>query len=380
VEGPDVVAIRLPPRALAERVAQVWESGAVALPLDPGATADETRRVLAATRPAAFVTDSGVEALPDAVPASAGAALVVVTSGTSGDPKPVELSHDALDASARASLARLGAGDGDRWLACLPMHHVAGLAIVVRSRVLGAEPVIHDRFDVDVFERERGVTLTSLVPTQLARLLDAGADLARFKAVLLGGSFAPPALLRRARSAGAPVVTTYGMTETCGGCVYDGRPLDGVRAEIGDEGEVMIAGPVLMNGYRLQPDATGAVLRGGWFHTADAGQIADDGTLRVLGRLDDMIVTGGKKVSPSEVEAALHEHPLVTDAAVASKPDPEWGERVVAFVVASAEEADLLDFLRARLSGFKIPRELVFLQEIPRNANGKVNRAKLPLG
>ncbi len=380
MDGPDLIAIRLPAQALGERLRKVWEAGAAALPLDPRMTPDEARRVLAATRPAALVTAGGVEGLPDPVPATEGAAIVVVTSGTTGAPKPVELSHAALEASARAGLARIGAGASDRWLACVPLHHVAGVAILVRSRVLGTEPVVHDAFDVTTFEKEKDTTLVSLVPTQLTRLLDAGADLGRFKAVLLGGAAAPKALLERARVAGVNLVTTYGMTETCGGCVYDGRALDGVEVAIGDEGEVMIRGPVLMNGYRMQPDLSDVAMRGGWFHTADAGEITPERTLRVLGRLDDMIVTGGKNVAPREIEDALHEHPLVDDAAVAGRPDEEWGERVVAYLVArdDANAEQLGEFLATRLSSYKLPREYVFLPEIPRNANGKLDRSGLP--
>lgn len=378
---PDLVALRLTGERLAGYLEKVWGAGDAALPLDPAMRPSEMKRLLAATRPAALITAGGAEGLPDPVPAADGVALVVMTSGTTGEPKGVELSHDALKASARASLDRLGAAAGDRWLACLPLHHIAGLSILTRSRLLGTAPVVHGRFDVDAFEAERDATLVSLVPTMLRRLLDAGADLARFKAVLLGGAAPALPLVRGARRVGANLVVTYGMTETCGGCVYDGRPLDGVEVCVGPEGGIAIRGPILMNGYRLDDDLTRAVVRDGWFHTSDAGIVDGGGTVRVLGRIDDMIVSGGKNVAPAEVEAALNEHPGIADAAVTSEPDEAWGERVVALVVAAAgrvaDAGALQAFLRERLAAYKIPKEIRFVPEIPRTRAGKVSRAGL---
>jgi o-succinylbenzoate---CoA ligase len=266
------------------------------------------------------------------------------------------LSRAALEASAQATLARLGASSGDRWLCCVPLHRIAGLQIVVRSRLLGTPPVIHPRFDPHAIAAEDDVTLVSIVPTMLARLLDAGVDLRRFRAVLVGGGPAPPGLLDRAHAAGVPLVASYGMTETSGGCVYDGVPLDGVDVRLAADGRILIRGPVLCSGYR-----DGPALQDGWLHTADVGAWDPGGRLRVLGRTDTTIITGGEKVDPAEVADVLRAHPAVDEVAVFGRPDPDWGERVVARVVTDGEPPTLdvlRDWVRARLAAYKAPTEL----------------------
>src|SRR5205807_7268548 len=247
-----------------------------------------------------------------------GTAVIVGTSGSTGAPKGVELSAAALRHSARASLERVGARPGERWLCCLPVTHVAGLAVLVRSLVSGTEPVLAERADAETVAAS-GCAHVSLVPTQLQRLLqDRSTPLAGFSSVLLGGAAAPAGLLDAARAAGVPVVTTYGMTETCGGCVYDGVPLDGVRVEIRDAGRIWIGGPVeihdagriwiggpvLFSGYRGHPDASAALVDG-WFCTGDLGRLDSSGRLIVRGRADDVINTGGHKVVPGEGAAGL---------------------------------------------------------------------------
>jgi o-succinylbenzoate---CoA ligase len=307
-----------------------------------------------------------------------GTAVVVGTSGSTGVPKGVELSAAALRHSARASLDRVGARPGERWLCCLPVTHVAGLAVLVRSLVSGSEPVLAERADPEALAAS-GCAHVSLVPTQLQRLLlQAGAPLAGFSSVLLGGAAAPAGLLDAARDAGVPVVTTYGMTETCGGCVYDGVPLDGVRAEIRDDGRIWISGPVLFSGYRGGPPAPDD----GWFRTGDLGVLDAAGRLLVRGRADDVINTGGHKVVPGEVAAALQTCPGVRDAAVVGQPDPEWGERVVAVVV-PADPGDppapelLRRHVRERLPRYAIPTRVVMVDAVPMLPSGKHDIVRL---
>jgi o-succinylbenzoate---CoA ligase len=320
LDGPELVAA----------IERCWATGDAVLPLPAGLPVEGRERTL--------------EALDAGGPVPEGTAAVLLTSGSTGTPKGVTLSHAALEASARASLDRLGAGPDDRWLCCLPLHHVAGIAVLVRSRLLAVPAVVHGGFDVEAVAGA-DVTMVALVPTMLHRLLDAGADVARFRVILLGGAALPDGLLDRARAAGARVVCSYGMTETCGGCVYDGVPLDGVTVRLADAGRVEISGAVLMDGYRDDPARTAAVLRDGWLRTADVG-VWSDGRLRVLGRADDVIVTGGEKVAAGEVAALLETHPRVAAAAVYGRADPEWGQRVVARIVAHGP-APTLDELRA---------------------------------
>jgi O-succinylbenzoic acid--CoA ligase len=317
-----------------------------------------------------------------------GTAVIVGTSGSTGAPKGVELGAAALLHSARASLARVGARPGERWLCCLPATHIAGIQVLVRSLAGGTEPVLAERADAETVAAS-GCAHVSLVPTQLRRLLaaDAGvpAPLAGFSSVLLGGAAAPESLLGAARAAGVPVVTTYGMTETCGGCVYDGRPLDGVRVAIRDDeagpGRIWIGGPVLFSryrGYGADPAA------GDWFRTGDLGQIGADGRLTVRGRADDVINTGGRKVIPGEVAAALESHPDVRDVVVMGQPDAEWGERVIAVVVpADLADPPPLELLRLhvqeRLPRYAAPSRVVMVEAVPMLPNGKHDIARLKL-
>lgn len=376
-----LVAVYASGPRLRSALEQIWEEGDALLPIDPRLSPGEVRALLGRMRPARLTGPEGTHDLPDALPVEEGVALVVPTSGTSGESKGVELTHAALAASAEAVAKRLGSRPDDRWLCCLPLAHIAGLSTLVRSILSGSAPVIHDRFEPGAVAAERSATLISLVPTMLLRLLDAKVDLSHYKAVLVGGGPIPGALIERARASGARVVTTYGMTETCGGCVYDGLPLDGVEVSISPQGEVLLRGPTLMRGCRLRPDLTAQAVRDGWFHTADSGEIAADGRLRVVGRLDDLIITGGEKVVPEEVEALLRDHPLVADVAVAGIPDDEWGQRVAAAVVARGDVAptleELREFVASRSAPFKAPRDLVIVDRIPRGPLGKPSRAEV---
>jgi O-succinylbenzoic acid--CoA ligase len=367
-------------------------SGPAILPLDPALPRARLAALLDAFAPAAIETAAGTKRLASGAarrPARPGVrpeiAVVIATSGSTGLPKGVELPAAALLASARASLDRIGARDGERWLCCLPHFHVAGIAVLVRSLLAGTAPLVSERLDAEVLAGAvagGSCAYASLVPTQLRRLLDAGAPLPALRAILLGGAAPPAGLLDQARSAGARVITTYGMSETCGGCVYDGLPLDRVSADIGDDRRIRIAGPVLFGGYRLRPDLTAAALDGGRFVTSDLGSLDAAGRLVIIGRADDVINTGGEKVVAAQVEAILAGCDGVRDAVVIGVPDPEWGERVTALVVPADPAAPPgLDVLRAQVRGvlpsYAAPRGLMFLPEIPLLPSGKPDREAL---
>lgn len=372
VAARELVAVALPagPEVVAA-LRRAWEGGPALLPVSPDLPAAARDRLLEELRPARLLDERGERALPGAEPVAGDVAVVIATSGSTGTPKGVELTRAALEFSARAGLARLGARGGERWLCCLPPSSIGGLQVLVRALVLGTHPVLLPRFDVAAVAAAEADAV-SLVPTMLVRLLDAGVDLGRFRHVLLGGADAAPTLLDRVR-----VTTTYGMTETCGGCVYDGVPLDGVEVDVeGEGGRIRIGGPVLARGYRRGP----LPLADGRLVTGDLGRWTD-GRLEVLGRADDVIVSGGANVVPARVVAALAEHPAVGDAAVVGRPDPEWGERVVAVVVPAPGTTPTLPALRAfladRLARSELPRELVLTDRLPLLPGGKVDRAAL---
>lgn len=307
-------------------------------------------------------------------------AIVVPTSGSTGVPKGALLTAGALLHSARATLDRLD-GPG-QWLLAMPVTHVAGLQVLVRSLVGGHPPVALDLaqgFTADAFvtatasldPRERHYT--ALVPTQLGRLLDAGVDLSTYDAILVGGAALP-------FPAPPNVVRTYGMSETCGGCVYDGQPLGGVDVVIEEAGRISIGGPVVFAGYRLRPDLTAAALVDGHHLTQDLGTWTEDGRLDVVGRIDDVIVSGGVNVPAGLVEAMLSEHPSVRAVAVVGVPDDEWGERVVAVVARRPgapplELADVRAFCAERLEVAAVPRLVVTVDTLPMLASDKPDRS-----
>jgi O-succinylbenzoic acid--CoA ligase len=312
--------------------------------------------------------------------------VVVSTSGTTGAPKGAMLTASALTASAQATHRRLG-GDG-RWLLALPAHHVAGLQVLVRSVLAGTTPAAipagfsHSELALAVASLGSGRRYVSLVAAQLDKALrDPGAAeaLASLDAVLIGGGPMPAGLAERASAAGVSVVRTYGMSETAGGCVYDGQALDGVRVRI-DDGRVVLGGATLAKGYRnpVSPNP----FEPGWFRTDDIGAVDDSGALRILGRVDDAISTGGLTVLPQLVEAALASHAAVTDCAVFGVADERLGQRVVAaVVVAHGAVPPTLDALRSHvtttLDPTAAPRELHIVEEIPRRGIGKVDRRAL---
>ena len=386
-------AVLLPAEAAGGRLLEALSaaldgSGPAILPLDPDLPRERLDALLGAFAPATIETPEGTTRLAPARPGAATrpgvrpeTAVVIATSGSTGQPKGTELSAAALLASARASLDRLGARPGDSWLCCLRASHVAGLQVLVRSLIAGVPPVVSMRLEPGTLAAS-GCAYVSLVPVQLRRLVDAGAGLSALRGILLGGAAMPDGLLADASAAGARVTTTYGMSETCGGCVYDGVPLDEVSVEVGADGRIRIAGPVLFSGYRLQPGLSRQARDGRWFITSDLGSISASGRLRVRGRADDVIVTGGEKVVAGEVAAVLGTCPGVREAVVVGRPDPEWGELVTAIVV-PADPADppTLGALRARvrekLPPRAAPRELVLVARIPLLPSGKPDLERL---
>ena len=323
-------------------------------------------------------------------------AVVIHTSGTTAQPRAVELTYGNILWSALGSAVALGLDRRDRWLCALPLSHVGGLSILLRSAIYATTAVVHERFEADRVEhalRERQVTLVSLVATTLARLLDAG--LTRppaLRCALTGGGPVPAALLERAHVAGVPVALTYGLTESCsqatttpaaeiggrapspsGDDVSAGPPLFCTRLRVEDDGEILVAGPTV---------APRARCADGWLHTGDLGRLDERGRLRVVGRKADTIVSGGENVAPVEVEAVLEAHPGVLEAAVLGRPDPEWGEAVSAIVVARPGAALDASLLRAHcaewLAPFKVPKQLVLTSEpLPRTRSGKLARREL---
>lgn len=333
-----------------------------------------------------------VAALRPDLPADNSVALIVPTSGSTGTPKLVELSRDALRSSAAATHQRLG-GEGT-WLLALPASHIAGLMVLVRSAVANTVPQAVDLsagFHPDAFATGADALFaadprrayTALVPRQLSTILQAGGSalsaLTQFDAVLLGGSAVRPELLAEASDAGVSAVATYGMTETSGGCVYDGRPLENVEVAATAEGVIQIAGPVLASGYRLRPDLTEAAFVDGWFRTADLGVVDSSGTVMITGRSDDVAVSGGVNVPLAAVDVAVESHPDVREAVAVAVPDAEWGERIVAVVVAAdpqcpPDRESVRAHVKSRAPAAHAPQEVVVTDTIPSTPGGKADR------
>lgn len=374
------VPVRLHPDAVAEflptlRAALAGEYAILPVPDAPDAAREE---LVAALRP-----ELGV-------PADDPAAVVIATSGSTGVAKGVLLTARALIASAQAATEHLG-GPG-HWLLALSPQHIAGLQVVLRSMVSGSALVTirpgmgrgfaAAPFAAAVAGMPAGRRYTSLVPAQLSRVLDdehATAAAASLDAILLGGAAASDALLDGARSRSLRVITTYGMTETSGGCVYDGAPLAGVRVQIAGEGPgpIRFAGPMLASGYLRAPEASAAAFADGWFSPRDLGRMTA-GRLEVLGRSDDVIVTGGEKVPPLLVARALEAHPGVRASCVLALPDPVWGQIIAAAVTVTDRCAGLADRLREAVGDtvgrHAVPRRIAVLDELPMLPSGKVDR------
>jgi O-succinylbenzoic acid--CoA ligase len=330
-----------------EDLQRIWDDGNAAFPVDQRLPEVAKRELCAAMR----VGD----------PVEQGDALVVATSGSTGAPKGVVLTHDAVAASATASSARLGVTADDHWLACLPLSHVGGLSVVTRALHTGTALTVLDGFDADAVERS-DASLVSLVATALSRI-----DARRFRVIVLGGSRPPSDRPENC-------VTTYGMTETGSGVVYDGVPLDGVEIDIGNDGDIRLRGPMLLRSYRDGPSPIDA---DGWLPTGDVGSWLPDGRLHVQGRRGDLIITGGENVWPEAVEAALIDHPAVAEVLVRGVDDPEWGQLVEALVVPTGDPPTLEHLrahVKARHPAFMAPKRLRLVASIPRTALGKPRR------
>ncbi|MDP9463182.1 MAG: AMP-binding protein [Actinomycetota bacterium] len=367
---PHLVAIDLPGGdRFVEALRRIWDAGDAAFPLDRRLPPAARQSVLEAIAPDRLIDEHGVHSLDDGYGVEHGDALVVATSGTSRAPRGVVLTHDAVLTSALATSARLGVTRDDTWLACLPLSHVGGLSVVTRALVSESPLVVHDGFDAEAVSAAArdGATLVSLVPTALRRI-----EPTLFRRIVLGGSRPPD-------DPPANVVTTYGMTETGSGVVYDGHPLDGVEIRIDTLGEIYVRGPMLLRCYR-----DGSIpLVGGWLATGDLGEIGDDGRLLVHGRRGDLIITGGENVWPAVVEAVLAKLPGVAEVAVAGVPDIEWGERVVAWIIPTdASSPPTLESIRSiaseSLPTYMAPKELRVIDSLPTTSSGKVRRHDLP--
>jgi o-succinylbenzoate---CoA ligase len=364
-----LVALDLPGgAAFVEAMTRAHDAGDAVWPIDQRLPETAKRRLAGSLKPAAVVTEPGAETpLRDGVPVEDGDAFVIATSGTTGEPRGVVLTHDAVTASAEASNTRLGVDpDHDRWLCCLPLAHVGGLSVITRALASKTSLEIHESFDLNrvIDAARRGATLISLVPTTCRRL---GKEAERFRTILLGGGAIPADKPNNA-------VATYGMTETGSGVVYDGWPLDHVSLRVDGDEEIAIKAPMLLRCYRNGADPK----RDGWFKTGDAGRLRENGSLEVFGRIAEVIRTGGEMVWPTAVEEALLAHPKVRDVAVVGVPDPEWQERVVAVVVSEADQPPGLDELRAHVAAtlgpIGAPREVLIVDALPRTAIGKVRR------
>ena len=377
VSAGDRVALALTGQELVAALHGCLLIGAVAVPIDLRlGPAELAPRVAGAAR----VLDALIAGPPPAPRPAAGeeTATLMFTSGTTAGPKPVALSYDNWLWNALGSAVALGLDPRERWLCPMPLAHVGGLSIQLRSVIYGTTVVLHERFDTAaaleaLMDPDEAITLVSLVPTMLARLLDAG--LRRpptLRRALLGGGPIAPALLARARKAEIDVAPSYGMTEACSQIATDGYPLLGTELALALDGEVLVRGRTV---------SVAALAGDGWLHTGDLGALDAEGRLQIVGRRADTIVTGGENVAPAEVEAVLLEHPAVADAAVFARADPQWGEAVIARVVpapgAAPEAAALRAHCAQHLAPFKVPKAFEVADRLPRGTTGKLLRREL---
>jgi O-succinylbenzoic acid--CoA ligase len=390
--GSTVALTMHPQREQAVLVHALMKVGAKLLPLSPRLTAVERGGIVAAEEPIVDLDDAGQLTQTEADMPLLGehdmdeVCARVLTSGSSGTPRPIGLTYGNFLWSAVGSAFNIGVEPEDRWLCCLPLSHISGLGIVMRSVIYGTTAVVHDGFEVDrvgaALESE-DITVVSLVATMLTRLLEAGADLSGPRAILVGGGPVPEEPLKEAIAKGATVVQTYGLTETCSQVTTlapaetrrklgsAGRPLLTTHLRIQD-GEILVQGPTV---------APGSADADGWLHTGDIGHIDEEGFLYVEDRIDDMIVSGGENVIPAEVEEVLLRHPEVADAAVVGREDPEWQQAVTAVVVLQSDSSVTPEELRHHcaetLAGFKVPKRIELAAALPRTPSGKLMRRAL---
>jgi len=369
-----LIALDMPAsKTFVDLVQRAWSNGDAVLPIDQRLPSAGKKRLLDAMAPSEIIDASfTASTLPNGRPMQDGDALVIASSGSTGSPKGIIHTHSSILSGARASASRLQLSASDHWLVCIPVSHVGGFSVVARALHTGAALTLHPAFDAAAVQEaaKHGVTHTSLVATALSRI-----DASLFRTILLGGSSAPTNLPSN-------VITTYGMTETGGGAVYNGEPLDNVEIKIND-GEIFLRCPMLMRAYR---DDQSIPIEDGWYATGDLGEILDDGKLSVHGRQTDLIITGGENVWPSVVENSLASHPMVNQVVVRGMPDTTWGQRIVAYVVLNdsvqTSEANLLsdlrDHVKQSLPAFCAPQQIVVLAEIPRTSLGKVDVQALP--
>ena len=349
--------------ALVDRIKKAWDDGDAVFPLDQRHPILFKKELIDFVAPTVVATASGDEFV-DGRAVQPGDAVVVATSGTTGSPKAVVLTRDAVEASAKATSERLNVTTDDCWLACLPPAHVGGLSVIMRSILMGTRLISVPSFTVDAYEKasSQGATLVSLVATALQRV-----DPSLYRTIVLGGSKPPT-------NQPGNCITTYGLTETGSGIVYDGRALSGVEIEIRDS-IIHLRGPMLLRGYR---DGTSPLDNNGWLRTGDRGSISPEGVLTVDGREGDLIITGGENVWPEQVEAAIQTLPGVADVCVAGVSDDEWGHAVHAWIVVQPGHDVTLDQIRDHvketLPAHCAPRQLHLLNEIPRTSLGKPQR------
>lgn len=364
----ELVAIAQTGQRFVETLSKVWERGDAAMPLDPRLPDAARQALLTALAPTRLIDVDDSEHRLDGRLVDSGDALVIATSGSTGTPKGVVHTHSSLEASARSTSSALGVNAStDQWLCCLPLTHIAGLAIVVRARTFEIPLIVHDRFDaasVETAARE-GATLTSLVPTTLTRI-----DPQLFRRIIVGGQATPEHLPANCRA-------SYGMTETGSAVVFDGEILPGVELQIID-GEIQVRGDMLLRCYRDGIDPRNA---DGWFPTNDAGELID-GRLIVHGRRGDLIISGGEKIWPAPVEESIAALSSVNEVAIVGRPDDEWGHVVTAIVVASDPSTpptldDLREHVKQTLPAYCAPRRIELVDALPRTTLGKVERRSL---
>lgn len=363
-----LVAIARTGQDLVDAVDAAWADGDAVLPVDHRLPPPAVERLLATMAPTMVIGPDGAVSRRAGRPVEPGDALVIATSGSTGEPKGVVHTHDSLAASAHIVSTALDVRRDDRWLCCLPLSHIAGFAVVVRARLAGIPVEVHDGFDADavIAAAQRGATLTSLVPTALRRI-----DPHLFRRILVGGSATPDDLPSNCRA-------TYGMTETGSAVVLDGEVLPGVELRIVD-GEIQVRGDMLLRAYR---DGSDPRVDDGWFPTGDGGEWSDEGRLVVHGRRGDMIVTGGENVWPGPIEALLSARHDIVEVAIVGRPDADWGAVVTAVIVPADPDsppslADLRDEVRAVLAPWCAPRRMELVDGLPRTALGKIVRSQV---